>query len=99
MERLFDVDMRDYTSFRAGGRAAELAIAEDVEELQQLLTEASAAGRSFLMLGNGSNTLFSHKIGRCVRRNHGEGESSDLRRRCADERSGKAGVSSRSVGL
>ncbi|WP_425757524.1 UDP-N-acetylmuramate dehydrogenase [Ihubacter sp. rT4E-8] len=61
MERLFDVDMRDYTSFRAGGRAAELAIAEDVEELQQLLTEASAAGRSFLMLGNGSNTLFRDK--------------------------------------
>ncbi|MGN0658898.1 MAG: UDP-N-acetylmuramate dehydrogenase [Emergencia sp.] len=57
MERLFDVDMRDYTSFRAGGRAEEMIIADDIAELQQVLAETAAARRNSIILGNGSNTL------------------------------------------
>ena len=59
MERLQHVDMREYTSFKAGGSAAEMVIVDTVEELQEVLREIHRDGRQWLMLGNGSNTLVS----------------------------------------
>lgn len=61
MERLQNVDMREYTSFKAGGKAAEMVIVETVEELQEVLKEIKREERKWLMLGNGSNTLISDK--------------------------------------
>ena len=49
--------MREYTSFRAGGKAALLLEPESREELAALLKELAAAGQSFLILGNGTDTL------------------------------------------
>ena len=46
MKRLENVDMRQYTSFKAGGCAREMAIVESVEELQnksQKLTQEKKA--------------------------------------------------------
>ena len=37
MKRLYNVEMKDYTSFKAGGRAAEMVIPETTEELQEAL--------------------------------------------------------------
>lgn len=61
MKRLQNVDMREYTSFKAGGCAAEMVIVDTVEELQDVLKEIHKVGRKWLMLGNGSNTLISDK--------------------------------------
>lgn len=61
MKRLENVDMREYTSFKAGGRAAEMVIVDNVEELQTVLKEIHQENRKWLMLGNGSNTLVSDK--------------------------------------
>jgi len=61
MKRLENVDMREYTSFKAGGRAAEMVIVDTVEELQGILQEIHEENRKWLMLGNGSNTLISDK--------------------------------------
>lgn len=61
MKRLENVDMREYTSFKAGGRAAEMVIVDTVEELQTVLKEIHQENRKWLMLGNGSNTLVSDK--------------------------------------
>ena len=61
MERLQNVDMREYTSFKAGGTAAEMVIVDTVEELQEVLKEIHRENKKWLMLGNGSNTLFSDK--------------------------------------
>lgn len=57
MERFRDIEMKDYTSFKAGGKAAEMVIVESVEELREILAEIDQANRPYLMLGNGSNTL------------------------------------------
>ena len=57
-----DCDMRKYTSFKAGGRAAIVAIPESQEELQVTLhtlarlTE-SGAMKQYMVIGNGSNVL------------------------------------------
>jgi len=61
MKRLENVDMREYTSFKAGGRAAEMVIVETIEELQDVLREIHREEKKWLMLGNGSNTLISDK--------------------------------------
>lgn len=61
MKRLENVDMRQYTSFKAGGSAKEMAIVESVEELQAVLQEIHRENKKWLMLGNGSNTLISDK--------------------------------------
>lgn len=61
MKRLENVDMRQYTSFKAGGSAKEMVIVESVEELQAALKEIHREKKKWLMLGNGSNTLISDK--------------------------------------
>ncbi len=61
MKRLTNVDMRQYTSFKAGGAAKEMVIVETIEELQEVLQELHKTERNWLMLGNGSNTLISDK--------------------------------------
>ncbi|MBR3756402.1 MAG: UDP-N-acetylmuramate dehydrogenase [Firmicutes bacterium] len=61
MKRLENVDMRQYTSFKAGGCAHEMEIVESVEELQAVLKEIHRENKNWLMLGNGSNTLISDK--------------------------------------
>jgi len=61
MKRLENVDMRQYTSFKAGGCAREMVIVESVEELQAVLRELHRENKKWIMLGNGSNTLISDK--------------------------------------
>ena len=57
MERLINADMKEYTSFRAGGRADLMLIPETMEELRSALRETAESGTDFVLLGNGSNTL------------------------------------------
>ena len=57
MERLINVDMKEYTSFRAGGKADLMLIPETAEELKHALRETAESGTDFVLLGNGSNTL------------------------------------------
>ncbi len=61
MKRFENVDMRQYTSFKAGGCAREMVIVESVEELQTVLKDIHREEKKWLMLGNGSNTLISDK--------------------------------------
>ena len=58
MERLTDVNMGIYTSFRTGGNADCMLIPDTPEELAEALREIRKSGSPFVMLGNGSNTLF-----------------------------------------
>ncbi|MCR4668245.1 MAG: UDP-N-acetylmuramate dehydrogenase [Clostridia bacterium] len=58
MRRIDNAPMSKYTSFRAGGTARLLVIPETVEELSSALREAASSGAPWLLLGNGSNTLF-----------------------------------------
>ncbi|MBQ1406921.1 MAG: UDP-N-acetylmuramate dehydrogenase [Eubacterium sp.] len=55
MRILCDVDMKEYTSFRAGGRADIMYVPDSPEELAEALAMTKQTGRVFL--GNGSNTL------------------------------------------
>ncbi len=57
MEKIRHVDMKKYTSFRAGGIAEEMLIPDTMEELQDALKEVKKVNRKSIILGNGSNTL------------------------------------------
>ena len=56
MKKLNNVDMSSYTSFKTGGQVRRLVIVDQVEELQEVLSEAKG---EYLLLGNGTNTLFA----------------------------------------
>lgn len=53
-----EADMRNYTSFRAGGKAACFAMPSTVKELKALLQYLDQQKVEHIFLGNGSNTLF-----------------------------------------
>ena len=57
MKRIENADMSEYTSFRAGGKADLLLVPDTEEELREALAEAKENG-DFIILGNGSDTLF-----------------------------------------
>ena len=57
MERLQNIDMREFTSFKAGGKAREMVILDNVEELQEIMQEIYKLKKKYIVLGNGSNTL------------------------------------------
>lgn len=50
-------DMGQYTSFKAGGRAALLVLPENQEELRRVLEYLSGEKLPYMILGNGSNLL------------------------------------------
>ena len=50
--------MKEYTSFRAGGRADVMAVPSSVQELQEILQDVHEKQEEYLLLGNGSNTIF-----------------------------------------
>lgn len=58
---LTDCPMAKHTSFRCGGNAAVFAVADSVEELLYALSVLRAFDAPYVVLGNGSNTLFSDK--------------------------------------
>ena len=53
----FDVSMKEYTSFKAGGAAKALAKPNNVEELANLLKVLHKNKINHLVIGNGSNIL------------------------------------------
>ncbi|MCL2080681.1 MAG: UDP-N-acetylmuramate dehydrogenase [Oscillospiraceae bacterium] len=53
------VDMRDYTSFRIGGRADLMVSPRDTDELCLVWKRAHETGQPVYLLGNGSNILVS----------------------------------------
>lgn len=54
-----DAPMKDHTTFRVGGSAAALVLAENVSELRQLLSLFRDYDMPYMILGNGSNILVS----------------------------------------
>ena len=54
-----NASMAEECSFRAGGRAAALIKIQDIEELKGVLRYMTEENIPHLILGNGSNTLFS----------------------------------------
>ena len=54
-----NASMAEECSFRAGGRVAALIKIQDVEELKGVLRYMTEENLPYLILGNGSNTLFS----------------------------------------
>ncbi len=60
MKELNNVDMSQYTSFRAGGKVRRFIIVENAEELGEALGRLALESdkEKIILLGNGSNTLF-----------------------------------------
>ena len=59
MEHRQGQSLKDYTSFKVGGEAKDFYIPSTIEEVQELVQELYKEGRSYLILGNGSNLLVS----------------------------------------
>lgn len=59
MEHKTEQSLKDYTSFKVGGKAKDFYIPFTVEEVQELVQELYRASRPYLILGNGSNLLVS----------------------------------------
>lgn len=57
MIEILNADMREYTSFKAGGKADRLVIPSNKEELKEILKELKTNRENFIILGNGSNIL------------------------------------------
>ncbi len=51
------VSMKEYTSFKAGGRASMLVIPKNTEELKKTLKIVTSFKKEFIVIGNGSNLL------------------------------------------
>ncbi|GAB1477050.1 UDP-N-acetylmuramate dehydrogenase [Bacillota bacterium] len=52
-----DAPMKEYTSFKAGGRAALLIVPDSIDKLQYAVKRVSAAGLPYYIMGNGTNIL------------------------------------------
>ena len=50
--------MDEYTSFKVGGASDRLILVDTEEELASVMAEIAASGTPYVVLGNGSNTLF-----------------------------------------
>ena len=53
-----NADMKNYTSFKAGGRAAALIKVSSADALKEVLKALAKKEIPHLFLGNGSNILF-----------------------------------------
>ncbi|HZK61453.1 MAG TPA: FAD-binding protein, partial [Anaerovoracaceae bacterium] len=49
--------MKEYTSFKAGGRASMLVLPKNTDELKRTLKIVTSCKKEFLIMGNGSNIL------------------------------------------
>ena len=59
MEHRQGQSLKEYTSFKVGGEAKDFYIPSTIEEVQELVQKLYKEGRSYLILGNGSNLLVS----------------------------------------
>ena len=57
MIRIDDADMREHTSFRAGGHAKTLLIPDSEAELIETITDLNRSGQRYIIMGNGTNIL------------------------------------------
>jgi len=49
--------MKEYTSFKAGGRASMLIMPKNIDELKKTLKIVTSCKKEFIVIGNGSNLL------------------------------------------
>lgn len=59
---LTDVSLKNYTTYRVGGTAKVMIFPTDIYKLTRLIKILKASKVKYMVLGNGSNVLFSDKI-------------------------------------
>ena len=52
-----DVDMRKYTTFKAGGRARKMLVCESERDVADAIEEIKEKREKYIVIGNGSNIL------------------------------------------
>ena len=58
---LTDVSLKNYTTYKVGGIARIMVFPTDTEKLVQLIRKLQALDVPYMVLGNGSNVLFSDR--------------------------------------
>lgn len=61
MKRFTNVEMKDYTSLKTGGIATEMIMPASAWELQGIIMELTEQNMPYIVVGNGTNTLFCDK--------------------------------------
>ena len=56
-----EISLKEYTTFRIGGNAKYLLKVSDIKELKRIVEKANKFKIPFLVIGGGSNILFSSK--------------------------------------
>ncbi len=56
-----DINMKDYTTYKVGGKAIALVTPNDNEELKKLLSYLKTNKIKYKIVGNGSNLIFSNE--------------------------------------
>ena len=59
---LTDVSLKNYTTYKVGGTAKILIYPKNVDALVTLIKKLKTTNTKFMVLGNGSNVLFSDKV-------------------------------------
>jgi len=56
---LSGVSMKDYTTMKVGGKADYMVLADSIENIQKCVSHLSSLNVPFLIMGNGSNLVFT----------------------------------------
>lgn len=57
-----DVSLKEYTTYKVGGKAKCIIYPKNIDSLIILIRKLKASNITFMVLGNGSNVLFSDKV-------------------------------------
>lgn len=57
-----DVSLKEHTTYKIGGKAKVIIYPKDIECLVKLIKKLKAAKTKYMILGNGSNVLFSDSV-------------------------------------
>ena len=59
---LTDVSLKEYTTYKVGGKAKVMVYPKDIDSLVTIITKLKQASIKYMILGNGSNVLFSDNV-------------------------------------
>ena len=59
---LVDVSLKEYTTYKIGGTAKCIIYPKNIDCLVELINKLKANSTKFMVLGNGSNVLFSDEL-------------------------------------
>ena len=61
IHKIKNADLKNYSSFKIGGKAQCIYFPENMQQIKFLINKLNKLKKQYLILGNGTNILFSDK--------------------------------------